>query len=86
MIFTVIKQDGDQSLETTPFGGDLIGTTSAGKWGLKRSGTGILDSGIASNAFAVICYQVEGGSYILYVNGVNMGEGQIRRPYQHSIN
>ena len=59
MVFTVIKQDGDQSLETTPFGGDLVGTTSAGKWGLKRAGTGILDSGIASNAFAVICYQVE---------------------------
>ena len=27
MVFTVIKQDGDQSLETTPFGGDLVGTT-----------------------------------------------------------
>jgi hypothetical protein len=75
MVFTVIKQDGAQSAETSPFGGDLVGTTSAGKWGLKRSGTGILDSGIASNGFAVICYQVEGGAYILYVNGVNMGEG-----------
>ena len=43
--------------------------------GLKRFGTGILDSGISSSAFAVLCYQMEGGAYIIYVNGVNMGEG-----------
>ena len=43
MVFAVLKQDGAQSSETSPFGGDLVGT-SAGKWGLKRSGTGILDS------------------------------------------
>ena len=75
MVFAVMKQDGAQSSETSPFGGDLVGTTSAGKWGLKRSGTGILDSGISSSAFAVLCYQMEGGAYIIYVNGVNMGEG-----------
>jgi len=75
MVFAVLKQAGDQSMETSPFGGDLVGTTSAGKWGLKRSGTAILDSGISSAAYSVICYQVEGGAYILYVNGVNMGEG-----------
>ena len=75
MVFAVLKQAGDQSMETSPFGGDLVGTTSAGKWGLKRSGTAILDSGISSAAYSVLCYQVEGGAYILYVNGVNMGEG-----------
>ena len=35
MVFAVLKQDGAQSSEISPFGGDLVGTTSAGKWGLK---------------------------------------------------
>ena len=43
--------------------------------GIEAFGVAILDSGISSSSFAVITYQVEGGAYVLYVNGVNMGEG-----------
>ncbi|NBQ03339.1 MAG: hypothetical protein EBU27_09070, partial [Opitutae bacterium] len=76
MVFAVMKQDVSQSLETKPFGGDLVTTSSGGKWGLKRQGVGLIDSGITSSgAFAVLTFQAEGGAYALYVNGTNMGEG-----------
>jgi hypothetical protein len=75
MVFAVMKQDVSQSLETKPFGGDLVTSSSLGKWGLKRQGVGLIDSGINSSSFAVLTFQVEGGAYALYVNGTNMGEG-----------
>ena len=61
MIFAVMKQDGSQSLETKPFGADLVTTSSGGKWGLKRQGVGLIDSGISSSSgFAVLTFQIEG--------------------------
>ena len=75
MVFAVIKQDASQSLEALPFGGDMVTTSSAGKWALKRQGVGLIDSGISSSSFAVLTFQAEGGAYALYVNGTNMGEG-----------
>ena len=52
------------------FGGDLVGTTSGGKWGIKRSGVAMLDSAVASNAWAVIVYKASAGDYAIYANGV----------------
>jgi hypothetical protein len=75
MVFAVMKQDSSQSLETKPFGGDLVTSSSAGKWGLKRQGVGLIDSGVSSSSFAVLTFQAAGGAYALYVNGTNMGEG-----------
>ncbi|MBT3637408.1 MAG: hypothetical protein HN531_10745 [Opitutae bacterium] len=75
MIFAVMKQDSTQSAETSPFGGDLVGTTSGGKWGIKRSGVGMLDSAIASNAWAVLVYKASAGDYAIYVNGVEKVTG-----------
>ena len=50
--------------------------------GTQKTGVGLIDSGISQFcAFAVITYQVEGGAYALYVNGVNMGEGPILRQF-----
>ncbi len=69
MVFAVMKQDSTQSAETLPFGGDLVGTTSGGKWGVKRSGVAMLDSAVAANAWAVIVYKASAGDYAIYVNG-----------------
>ena len=77
MVFAVIKQDSGQSAVTKPFGGDLEATTSGGKVGLKRTGaaTGMIDSGISSQAFNVVVWQADAGSYALYVNGGDQGQG-----------
>ena len=75
MIFMVAKQDAGQNLETSPFGGDLVATTSGGKWGLKRSGVAILDSTISSSSFAVLTLKASAGAYSIFVNGTNMGDG-----------
>jgi hypothetical protein len=75
MVFAVMKQDSTQTAETSPFGGDLVGTTSGGKWGIKRSGVGMLDSAIASNAWAVLVYKASAGDYAIYVNGVEKVTG-----------
>ena len=75
MVFAVMKQDSTQSAETSPFGGDLVGTTSGGKWGIKRSGVAMLDSAVASNAWAVIVYKASAGDYAIYVNGVEKVTG-----------
>ena len=75
MIFAVMKQDSTQSAETSPFGGDLVGTTSGGKWGIKRSGVAMLDSAVASNAWAVIVYKASGRRLCdLLANGVEKGK------------
>ena len=74
LIYAVIKQNAAQSVEVTPFGGNLVGITSGGKWGLKSNGADIIDSGIPSNNFSIIGYQVENGNSVLYVNGENLGE------------
>ena len=52
-----------------------MGTTSGGKWGIKRSGVAMLDSAVASNAWAVIVYKASAGDYAIYVNGVEKVTG-----------
>ncbi|MFL2928622.1 MAG: LamG-like jellyroll fold domain-containing protein [Opitutales bacterium] len=68
-IFAVIKQASSQTAETQPFGGNIAGTTSAGKFGLKRTGSSMLDSGITSQSFAVVTWQMASGNYAVYING-----------------
>jgi hypothetical protein len=68
-IFAVIKQASTQSAETQPFGGNISATTSGGKFGLKRTGSSMMDSGISSQSFAVVTWQMTAGSYALYING-----------------
>ena len=68
-IFAVIKQASTQSAETQPFGGNISATTPGGKFGLKRTGSSMMDSGISSQSFAVVTWQMAAGSYALYING-----------------
>ena len=52
------------------------GTTSAGKWGLKAFRywySGFRNLSVVPLRY--FTFQMEGGAYIIYVNGVNMGEG-----------
>ena len=68
-IFAVIKQSSTQTAEVKPFGGNLSATTSAAKFGLKRTGGAMLDSGVSSHAYNVVTWQVASGEYELFVNG-----------------
>ena len=42
-IVTVLRQATAQTAATKPFGGNLFATTSAGKFGLQRQGSGMID-------------------------------------------
>ena len=50
-IFAVLRQSSGQSAETQPFGGNISATTSGGKFGLKRTGSSMMDSGKSSHLF-----------------------------------
>ena len=68
-IFAVLRQSSSQTAETQPFGGNISATTTGGKFGLKRTGSSMLDSGISSQTFAVVTLQMASGNYAVYVNG-----------------
>ena len=74
-IVTVLRQATAQTAATKPFGGNLFATTSGGKFGLQRQGSGMIDSGSSSKSYAVLTLQMASGSYAIYVNGVEKGTG-----------
>ena len=74
-IVTVLRQATAQTAATKPFGGNLFATTSAGKFGLQRQGSGMIDSGSSSKSYAVLTLQMASGNYAIYVNGVEKGTG-----------
>ena len=43
-IFAVLKQASSQTAETQPFGGNISATTTGAKFGLKRTGSSMMDS------------------------------------------
>ena len=74
-IVTVLRQASAQTATTKPFGGNLFATTSSGKFGLQRQGSGMIDSGSSSKSFAVVTLQMASGNYAIYVNGIEKGTG-----------
>ena len=57
-IFAVLKQASSQTAETQPFGGNISATTTGAKFGLKRTGSSMMDSGISSHSLAVVTLQM----------------------------
>jgi hypothetical protein len=74
-IVSVLRQAGGQTSTSKPFGGNLFATTSNGKFGLQRQGSGMIDSGSSSKNFAVVTLQMASGNYAIYVNGIEKGTG-----------
>ncbi|MDA7757663.1 Ig-like domain-containing protein [Opitutales bacterium] len=74
-IVTVLRQAAGQTSTSKPFGGNLFATTSNGKFGLQRQGSGMIDSGSSSKSFAVVTLQMASGNYAIYVNGNEKGTG-----------
>ena len=68
-IFAVLRQSSGQSAETQPFGGNISATTSGGKFGLKRTGSRMMDTGKSSHTLSVVTFQMTSGSYAINVNG-----------------
>ena len=57
-IVSVLRQSSSQTAATKPFGSNIFATTSAGKFGLQRQGSGMIDSGSTSSNFAVVTLQM----------------------------
>ena len=74
-IVSVLRQSSSQTAATKPFGSNVFATTSAGKFGLQRQGSGMIDSGSTSSNFAVVTLQMASGNYAIYVNGIEKGTG-----------
>ena len=64
-----------QTAATKPFGSNIFATTSAGKFGLQRQGSGMIDSAVSSTSYAVVTLQMASGNYAIYINGVEKGTG-----------
>ena len=71
----MLRQVEGQTSTSKPFGGNLFATTSSGKFGLQRQGSGMIDSGSSSKSFAVVTLQMAPGNYAIYVNGIEKGTG-----------
>ena len=74
-IVAVLRQATTQDSTSKPFGGNLFATTSNGKFGLQRQGSGMIDSGSSSKSFAVVTLQMASGNYAIYINGIEKGTG-----------
>ena len=74
-IVTVLRQASSQTAETQPFGGNISATTTGGKFGLKRTGSTMMDSTVSSKSYAVVTLQMASGSYAIYVNGQEKATG-----------